>query len=174
MSEATQMAVLRIIHIVAGVFWVGSAVFIAGILLPTLQAVGPAGGPVMEHLVQVRRLPVRLMIAMALVILSGIALYWKDSDGFRSAWMRSSPGTIFAIGALLGIASGVVGMTTSAPTGRRLTALTSAIKARGTPPTADELAEMQRLQARLRGAGQVVAVLLLLATIAMAIARYVP
>jgi hypothetical protein len=174
MSDATVMVLLRIIHIVAGVFWVGSAVFIAGILLPTLQAVGPGAGPVMDHLVQVRRLPVRLMIAMALVILSGIALYWKDSDGFQSAWMRSGPGTVFGIGALLGIAGGVVGMTTSAPTGNRLTALTSAIKARGTPPSPDELAEMQRLQARLRGAGQMVALLLVLATVAMAAARYVP
>jgi uncharacterized membrane protein len=174
MNEATLMAVLRIIHVVAGVFWVGSAIFVAGILLPTLQAVGPSAGPVMEHLVQVRRLPVRLMIAMALVILSGIALYWKDSAGFQSVWMRSGPGTVFGLGALLGIAGGVVGMATSAPAGRRLTALTTAIKARGTPPTPDELAEIQRLQARLRSAGVLVAVLLVLATAAMAVARYVP
>ncbi len=174
MSEATLMAVLRIIHIVAGVFWVGSAIFVAGILLPTLQAVGPSAGPVMEHLVQVRRLPVRLMVAMILVVLSGIALYWKDSAGFQSAWMRSGPGTVFGLGAILGIASGVVGMATSAPSGRRLTALTTAIKARGGPPTAEELVEIQRLQARMRGAGRLVAVLLVLATAAMAVARYVP
>jgi uncharacterized membrane protein len=174
MSDATLMALLRIIHIVAGVFWVGSAIFVAAILLPTLQAVGPSAGPVMEHLVQVRRLPVRLMIAMTLVILSGIALYWKASNGFQSAWMRSGPGVVLGLGAVLGIASGVLGMATSAPTGRRLAGLTTAIKARGGPPTAEELAEIQRLQARMRGAGQAVAVLLVLATIAMAVARYVP
>jgi uncharacterized membrane protein len=174
MSEATLMAVLRIIHIVAGVFWVGSVIFVAVILLPTLQAVGPSAGPVMEHLVQVRRLPARLMIAMALVILSGIALYWKDSDGFRSPWMRSGPGTVFGIGAVLAIASGLVGMTVSAPASRRMATLTSAIKTKGSPPGPEELAEVQRLQARLRGAGQVVAVLLVLATVAMAVARYVP
>jgi hypothetical protein len=174
MSDATLMAVLRIIHIVAGVFWVGSAIFVAGILLPTLQAVGPAAGPVMEHLIQVRRLPVRLMIAMILVILSGIWLYWKDSAGFQSAWMRSGPGTVFGLGAMLGIAGGVVGMATSGPASRRLTALGTAIKARGGPPTAEELAEIQRLQARMRGAARLVAILLLLATIAMAVARYVP
>jgi uncharacterized membrane protein len=174
MSEATLMAVLRIIHIVAGVFWVGSAIFLAGILLPTLQAVGPSAGPVMEHLVQVRRLPVRLMIAMALVILSGIALYWKDSAGFQSAWMHSGPGIVFGLGAVLGIASGVVGMAISSPAGRRLTALTAAVKARGGPPIPEELAELQRLQTRMRGASRLVAGLLVLATAAMAVARYVP
>jgi uncharacterized membrane protein len=174
MSEATLMAVLRIIHIVAGVFWVGSAIFVASILLPTLQAVGPSAGPVMEHLVQVRRLPLRMMGAMILVILSGIALYWKDSAGFQSAWMRSGPGSSFGLGAILGIASGVLGMATSAPVGRRLGALSAAIKARGGPPAAQEVAEMQRLQARMRGSSRVVAVLLVLATVAMAVARYVP
>jgi hypothetical protein len=128
----------------------------------------------MEHLVQVRRLPVRLMISMALVILSGIALYWKDSDGFQSAWMRSGPGTVFGIGAVLAIASGLVGMTVSSPASRQMATLTSAIKARGTAPGPEELAEMQRLQSRLRSAGQMVAVLLVLATVAMAVARYVP
>jgi uncharacterized membrane protein len=174
MSEATLMALLRVIHIVAGVFWVGSVIFLAGILLPTLQAVGPSAGPVMEHLVRVRRLPVRQMVAMALVILSGIALYWIDSAGFQSGWMRSGPGIVFGLGAVLGIAGGGVGMAINSPTGRRLTALTAAIEARGRPPTPEELAEMQRLQNRMRGASRLVAVLLVLATAAMAIARYVP
>jgi uncharacterized membrane protein len=174
MSDATLMIVLRIIHIVAGVFWVGSVLFMASILMPTVQAVGPSAGPVMEHLVRVRRAPLRLMGAMILVILSGIALYWKDSAGFQSGWMRSGPGTVFGLGAILSIAGGAIGMGTSAPAGKRLTALTAAIKARGGPPAPEEIAEMQRLQARIRSGSQLVAVLLVLATIAMAVARYVP
>jgi uncharacterized membrane protein len=174
MSDATLMIILRIIHIVAGVFWVGSAVFMASILMPTMQAVGPSAGPVMEHLVQVRRVPLRMMGAMILVILSGIALYWKDSAGFQSAWMRSGPGTVFGVGAVLGILGAVIGMALSAPTSKRLAVLGGAIKARGGPPTAEEAAEMQQLQARMRGTGRLVAVTLVLATIAMAVARYVP
>ncbi|HEY7635743.1 MAG TPA: hypothetical protein VH763_09370 [Gemmatimonadales bacterium] len=174
MNDATLMAILRIIHIVGGVFWVGSALFVAAILMPSMQAVGPSGGQLMEHMVQVRRLPVRLMVAMLLVVLSGIALYWKDSDGFQSAWMRSGPGTVFGLGAIFGIAGAAVGMATSAPAARRLGAVTAAIKARGGPPTAEEQAEIQRLQARMRGAARLVAVLLVLATAAMAVARYVP
>jgi uncharacterized membrane protein len=173
-NDATLMALLRIVHIVAGVFWVGSAIFVASMLLPTLQAVGPSAGLVMEHLVQVRRLPLRMMVAMVLVILSGIALYWKDSAGFQSVWMRSAPGSVFGLGAILGIAGGVLGMAMSAPAGRRLAELGAAIKARGGPPVAEESAEIQRLQARLRRSARLVAVLLVLATIAMAVARYVP
>ena len=35
---------LRVLHIVGGVFWVGTAVFIAAFLGPSLRAAGPAGG----------------------------------------------------------------------------------------------------------------------------------
>jgi uncharacterized RDD family membrane protein YckC len=47
------------------------------------------------------------------------------------------------------------------------------VQAAGRPPSPDEAAAIQRLQARLASAALVVAVLLLLATAAMALARYV-
>jgi hypothetical protein len=46
--------------------------------------------------------------------------------------------------------------------------------AAGRPPTSDELATMQSLQRRMATAAALVAVLVLLATVAMAVARYVP
>jgi hypothetical protein len=45
---------------------------------------------------------------------------------------------------------------------------------RGGPPTPEEQAEMKRLQGRMSVASQFVTLLLVLATAAMAIARYVP
>src|SRR5512132_1177730 len=52
MSPALLYA-LRFTHIVVGVFWVGTIVFVAFYLLPTMRAVGPAAGPVMQELTQV-------------------------------------------------------------------------------------------------------------------------
>jgi hypothetical protein len=65
-------------------------------------------------------------------------------------------------------------MAINSPTAKRLAALAGAIRAAGGPPTAEQAATMQRLQARLRAAMNAAAVLLLLATAAMAVARYVP
>ena len=46
-----EFVVLRILHIVSGVFWTGSAIFLATILEPRLRALGPAvQGPVMRAL----------------------------------------------------------------------------------------------------------------------------
>jgi uncharacterized membrane protein len=49
---------LRLIHILAGVFWVGAIFLIAGFLLPTARAMGREGGRFMQHLMLQRRLPV--------------------------------------------------------------------------------------------------------------------
>src|SRR5688500_5509174 len=67
-----ELIVLRLIHIVGGVFWVGSALFTAFFLMPTLMQAGPsAAGPVMGGLQQ-RKLMVWLPVVAVLVMLSGL------------------------------------------------------------------------------------------------------
>ena len=40
MDERTVTLLLRLIHILAGIFWVGAIILIAGFLLPTARATG--------------------------------------------------------------------------------------------------------------------------------------
>lgn len=166
--------VYRLIHILAGAFWVGTALFTAFFLMPSLRAVGPAAGPVMEQIGQVRRLPLYMMGAMILTILSGIALYWRDSAGFSGAWMRSGTGITFSTGGLLGILVAILGMAVVTPATRRLGMLAASMRAAGGPPSPEVMAEMQALQARTTSLTRLASFLLLLATAAMAVARYVP
>lgn len=166
--------VLRLVHIISGVFWVGSVMFTALLLAPTLRALGPGAGPVMNQLVKVRKLPMVMMVASILTMGAGIWLLVVASAGQPGVWMRSGPGMTFGIGAVFAILAFVLGMAVNAPTSKRLAALGSAAAARGGPPSAEEQAEMQRLQGRLSMASQIVTGLLVLATGAMAIARYVP
>jgi uncharacterized membrane protein len=172
MHDPAAYIVLRIIHIVSGVFWVGTTLFLAGFLVPAVRASGPAAGPIMEQLGQVRRLPLYMMAAAILVVVSGGVLMWLDAAAAPGVWMRSWPGRIFSLGGALAIVGGVVGSAVNSPAGRRLGAIVAGARARGGPPNADELAEMTRLQARLATATNWVAVLLVLATVAMAMARY--
>ena len=174
MDSLVTLLVLRAIHILAGAFWVGAALFVTLFLIPSLRGAGPAAGGVMQQLAQVRRLPLWMMSATVLTILSGIGLYWYDSAGFTSAWLGSGQAKVFGFGGLLGIVGAVVGMGVNVPVGRRLGVIAAQSQAAGRPPTAEEAAEMQRLQARMATAGQFVSVLLVLATLAMAVARYLP
>ena len=172
MSNGVVM-VLRVAHIGSGMFWVGGFMLFARFLFPTAQALGPAAGPVMSHMTQVLKLPRALVSAAVVTILSGALLYYHDSAGFRTDWMRSGTGTTFALGALFALIAFTVGVTVNAPTAQRMGALGGAIAAQGRPPSPEQAAEMAALQARLGVALRVVAGLLVLATAAMALARYV-
>lgn len=168
-----MIIVLRLAHILAGVFWVGAVLFTARFLLPSLRAAGPAGGAVMAQLVQ-RKMPIVMMVSAFVTVGSGIWLLMIDSAGAPGAWMRSGPGRTFALGGALAILTLIFGFAINMPTAARLGAINQAIAKRGGPPTPDESAQLERLQARMGVATQVVAVLLVIATAAMAVARYVP
>ncbi len=165
--------ILRLLHIGAGVFWVGSILFLARFLLPTSMALGPAAGPVMDQLMRVRKVPQTLMGAGFVTVLSGFGLFWIDSLGFTGPWMASPTGRVFGAGAGFALLGLIVGITVNRPTSNRIGALAAAIHASSGPPTAEQTAAIRALQARLGNATRIVAVLLVLATVAMALARYV-
>ena len=166
--------VLRIVHILGGVFWVGSAIFAAILLAPALRAVGPASGDVMNQLVKVRKMPMMMMGSGLATMVAGIWLLMLDSAGQPGEWMKSGPGMTFGIGGALAILAFLLGMAINMPASKRLAAIGAAVAARGQPPTVEERAEMVHLQGRMSVASQIVTLLLVLATAAMAIARYVP
>ena len=168
------LLLLRLVHIVVGVFWVGAVAFIAFFLLPTIQSVGAAGEGVMQQLTQIRRMPGWLTAAAVLTMLAGLLLYWHDSAGFGSVqWMRSGPGITFGLGAVLAIAGTVFHAAVIGPVVRELGAIMARAHAAGGPPSVSDLATVQRLQARMASGARTWAVLLLLAAAAMSVARYV-
>jgi len=172
MSSIGVLWLLRLIHILSGVFWVGGFMVFARFVFPAARMLGPAAGPVMDQLVRVRKLPRAFIGAASLTILSGLGLFWRDSVGSGSAWAGSPAGRVFGIGALLAVIAFVIGVAVNAPAGQRLAALTAEMQAKGGPPTPEQSAQVQRLQKRLGVGMQVIAVLLVLATAAMALARY--
>jgi uncharacterized membrane protein len=174
MASLTTVYLLRLVHVVVGAVWVGAVVFVAAFLVPSIRAAGPAGGPVMQQLMQARRLPLWMMGFALLTVLSGLGLYGHNSAGFRSEWLASGPGRVYGLGAVCALLAVGVGMAVNSPAARRLGELGARVQAAGRPPTPDEIAAMRRLQARLEGGAIGAAVLLVLAAVAMAVARYVP
>jgi hypothetical protein len=164
----------RFVHVVAGVAWAGALIFIGLYLLPAGRAAGQAGGAVMQQLVRVQRMPQYLMLLMALTILSGLLLYWLDISAMGMAWVHTGPGRTFAAGAAFGILTAIIGGTVNMPAAKKLGVLGASIQAGGKPPTAEQAAEIERLQNRLHSVGIWITVLVFLAVTCMAVARYVP
>jgi len=167
------IAILRVVHIVAGSFWFGAMLLNAGFILPATRAAGPAGGQVMKQIVQVRRLPLFVNVAVLSTLVSGAVLFWWVSGGFNVSWLSSGVGLGWSIGSGLAIVAALLGHFVNAPTARQLGKLAAEAQAAGGPPSESTLAEIQRFQLRLLHATRVAAVVLALAAAAMAVARYI-
>ena len=166
------LTTLRLTHIFAGVFWAGTAIALAAFIMPAVRAAGSAGGTFMQKLMQHTRLSFFLNLSSLLTSLTGIALYWIVSGGLSPSWVTTGHGLGITLGSVAGLVEFFSGLLIIAPTVKRMEALGVAMQAAGGPPTSVQLAEMGTLQGRL-GTSQVRgAILLALAVIGMAIARY--
>ncbi len=171
MDDQTTTLLLRLIHILAGIFWVGAMFLLAGFLLPAARATGREGGSFMQHLMQQRRLPMYLAIAMLLTVLSGFILYGRVVAATNGAWAGTPPGIAYGVGGLAAVLGAVLGMAISGSAGRRMATIgQSAPQAGGL--SAGQQAEISRLQNRMVLGSRLSAVLLFIAAGAMAIARY--
>jgi uncharacterized membrane protein len=164
-----ELVMLRLFHIVFGVIWAGSAVFIAGILEPRLRKLGPTVmQPVMGALMPILT-PVMLLsatITIAFGIILSLRLRWGNLDTFfDTGW-----GVAILIGFIVSILAFGTGLTTSI-TGKRLMRLGASIQ--GRPPTPEEGALLGKLSARLTLLSRSTAVLTVIATGSMASARFI-
>jgi uncharacterized membrane protein len=169
MDGPTLTVVLRLIHILGGIFWVGTMIMLAAFLLPTARATGPEGGRFMQYLMQQRRLQVYLGSAMLLTVLSGIIMYARMAAATHGAWAGSRPGIAYGVGAVAAILAAAIGGSIGSSAGRKMLAVGRAIGGAG--PSAEQQAELARLQARMALGARLAAALLVVAAGAMAVAR---
>jgi uncharacterized membrane protein len=171
MDERTLMIALRLIHILAGVFWVGTIFLVAGFLMPTARSVGPESGRFMQHLMLQRRLPVFLVITMLLTVVSGFTMYGRMTAATHGAWAGTPPGIGYGVGGLAALLAAIIGGAISGPAARRMAALGQGAGQSG-GLSAEQRGEMERLQARATLGSRATAGFLAVAVAAMAIARY--
>jgi hypothetical protein len=166
------LIVLRIIHVGSAMAWFGGAVVGSFFLYPAAQSLGPAGQPFMDHLMNRRRLGVFFPIVALLTILSGAALYWRDSNGLALAWISSSSGLTFTIGGLAAIVALVGGFVLIGPSVAEQTAVRNELAASGGAPSIAQTERLERADRRMKLANRIDLPLILLAGLAMAVGRY--
>jgi uncharacterized membrane protein len=173
--NAFLMAFLRLLHILAGIFWVGATVVLASFLLPAARTVGPTAGPLITELMRRRRLQLWITVAMTVAILAGFALYGLDSRMSGGGFGRSPMGMTLGVGALLAIVAAGVDGAMGRPTARKLGELAQRMQEAqrgGGPPPADIVAAARPLQEKMGRSLTIVSILLVLSAATMAIARY--
>jgi uncharacterized membrane protein len=159
---------LRIIHIVGGIFWVGGTLTMTFFIGPTIGATAEAGQKFVGHLMNNLKFSNRMSAAAGLTILAGFILYWIDSQGFSSPWMSSGAGRGFGIGA----AFALVGLVFGILIGRTAKAMADLGSKMQGPPSSDQLTQLQAIRKQQVTFSNISTVALLLAVTFMAIARY--
>jgi uncharacterized membrane protein len=165
-----ELLVLRLIHILGGIFWVGSGLFTSLFLFPVLSQSGPAASQILAGL-QRRRFMTILPINAIITMLAGVRLMQITSGGFSRAYFASPMGKTYALAAIAAILSFLVGVIIGRPGALRMTRLTQ-MAASGEQDREKLAAEMRAVQRRVAIAATVAMVLLLLSAAGMAIARY--
>ncbi len=156
---------VKLIHVLAGIFWLGSALLVTAFILPTAQKLGPQAGPFMNHLMNDKKLPVYITGASGLTFLSGLLLYWRVSDGFAVINWQWPGGLSLMMGMISGTIVFLWGHMVQSRNAKRLTQLTAGLTG---PPTPDQAAAIQALQSSLRKGGWFGVVLLLISAVGMA------
>lgn len=163
---------LRLIHILAGIFWVGTTLFLAFFLAPALASAGPAGGAVMGGL-QRRGMMTVLPVSALLTIGSGAWLYQLVSGGSIAAFMRTSVGATLAGAATLALVTFVLGMAVARPAAMAAARLSQELAtATDEAERARRLERLTALQRRNAVVSRVVAIMLIVSAAGMAVARY--
>lgn len=169
-----MLLLLRVVHIVAGILWVGGSAFLFLFVERAAKGLGPQAEPFMTRLVTVQKMPIYFMVTGGLSILAGLALFWRDSAGDRVGWIaRDGTGLTFGIGGLAALIAFGVGLFGIRPTVEEMGKAGAAMKSAGGPPTPEMVGRMHAAQERLERFSQISFVLLVVTIVTMAIARYV-
>jgi uncharacterized membrane protein len=168
-----EFLALRLIHILGGIFWVGSMIFTTFFLAPVIRSSPAMAGQVMAGL-QKRRLFVALPVVALLTIASGLRLLSIASIGFSRAYFSTPIGRTFATSAIAATIAFLLSLVVSRPGFVRIGKLGASLAAAPDDGARQQIAaEIGRLTRRVAIANGFVVVLLLSAAAGMAIARYV-
>src|SRR5262245_683829 len=140
-----EFPVLILLHVAFGILWAGGAIIIGLFIVPAILEAGPAGGAGMAGVVK-RRMPVVLMIAGLIVVLTGLRLYMLR---FSGVWLTTPEGLVLTFGAILGLGALVLGLFVQKPAAQKLSALAAEVARSGGPPSPAQIAALRAQQEKL-------------------------
>lgn len=164
--------VLRLLHIVGGIFWVGSAFTLFLFLQPTARATGRDGQRFMLHLTRNRRFTEVGLASAVVTVVAGLILIWRDTNGLQIDLLTRPPGLGFALGGLAAMVALLLFAFLGYPNARRIVKIGGRLEAEQRPPTEDEQRAIGTAERTLGPVGTTVLVLLTIAAVSMSTARY--
>ena len=163
---------IRVIHISAGVLWVGAAFLFLFFISPSVKATAPSSQAFLQYFIIRQKYPRFMGIVSILTVLAGAILYWRDAGGDILSWLQTGPGLGFTIGSITALLVIPLGLLMLSPRGEKLGKLSAEIVAAGGAPSEAQLSELQTLNKELHTLEWVDFILLAISLLTMATARY--
>ncbi len=160
----------RIVHIFSAVLWAGGGLLYFLFIEPAIDKTMPASQKFTSAFMG-KFSPFMGLVSMT-TVLAGVVLFWHDSAGLQLSWISTPTGLGFSLGATVGIATAMLGLFGIKPRAERLGLIGAQIEMQGRPPTTDQLAQVGALTGALKRIGRVDFIMLTLALLFMATARY--
>ena len=159
---ALVITVLRLLHIVGGLIWVGAAIAMSCYIEPALERAGESGVRILRSLYSETGFPRLIPLSALITTVAGLLLYGLMS--YHEA-MSSSMGMVLTLGSLFGLLAFLHGLfAVWRPASRYAKALKSG--------AADE-SQLATLEGKFRRNGRISMWLALASLILMAGARYI-
>ncbi len=160
---------LRMLHVLFGIFFGGTYLFMVPILEPRLKRLGPAvHGPVMQVLMPV----MTPIMATSFIILvgTGVTMTLILKQGSIGALLTTGWGWDIIVGFLATVVVAIIGFGMLTPTGIRMDKLGRSIKGRAPSPA--EARQLQQLSHRVDTLSHVNFVFVVITIISMVVARF--
>ncbi len=165
------MIILRIIHILGGIFWVGFAFFNIAFLQPTIRATGAEGQKTMQHLTKQTRLMMSVYVAATLTMFTGLIMLGGISH-FQSAFFASGFGKVITIGSLTGFIAWFIAIFNIRAIFNKMGEVGQAIQSSEGAPDPELLTTMGSLVDKMGRVGKIALGFMIVSTICMAAAQY--
>ena len=139
--------ILRLAHIFGAFAWIGGAMFLNSVVLPTAKEAGPDGAKYMQWIGRTGRLTRVFTGASITTVVAGLLLFFPTSGNFNGAWLGSAHGIVLSIGAVIGLLAFLHGIFGSGAVARRAAALAKEMASRNGPPAPEQIQQAQALGA---------------------------
>lgn len=167
-----DILLLRLIHIGAGAFWVGSVFTFFLFVQPAAVAVGPDATRFTYQLLHHKRLPAVILASAATTVVAGIWLLLVTSNGLDPDVLFVVSRLGYTVGGVAAILTFAIGALYVYPRTKVVERTLGRLVTESRPPTPDEQGTLAQTARESRRAGWLVLIGLAIAVFAMATASY--
>lgn len=164
--------IFRLLHILAGIAWMGGVVTLSLFVMPAMRSSGSAGRQVMQYLITHTKIAAFFPMLALVTILSGVGLFWRNVSVSAGGWAATPAGMTYSVGGGAAVVAFLVG---GLMIGRSFGELQRIGVVSGAPgqPSSDHEERVAFLLARVRSGSRIALTLLIVAAVAMSVGRYV-